>query len=111
MSITPLDLQNSVMRTPDAQKHMNSRNDTNQSTGVANPEIVEKKMREDQQNVQETNHAEEERKTSKKEEDNKKNIALRKKGKRNHEDEEPDEDELKEAKDGFRGNFIDIKIF
>ena len=110
MTITPLDMQNSVLRTADVKKQFSNQNDQNQASGVKNPEIVEKKIQEDLQSVQETNPSEAERKAGKKEEDNKKNIALRKKGKRKKE-ENDDTENKKEAKDGFRGNFIDIKIF
>ncbi len=109
MTITPLDMQTSVLRTADSQKQFSNKTDQNQASGVKNPEMVEKKLQEDLQNVQETDPSEAERKTSKKEDDNKKNIALRKKGKRKKEEKEENV-EKKEARDGFRGNYVDIKI-
>lgn len=109
MSITPIDMQNSIVRTPDAKRQFNNQNDANQGMGVNNPEIIDEEIREEQRTVQQTNESEKERNIDKKEEDNKKNISLRKKRKKKKNEE--DTKSAKEAKDQNRGNFVDIKIY
>ena len=105
MAVRPIDIQNSIVRSPDAQKMLDNQVEKARGDGVNNPDIIEEEIHEENTSVQ-TSESSEESKAIKEDEKGSSFLAQQQKKKKD----EREKKEKKELKDGIRGNFIDIKV-
>ena len=108
MSVRPIDIQNSMMRSPDAKKIYHDQQEKNMGIGVNHPDVIEEEIQEEQRKVAETDASVEGKAIKDDEKSNSNNPGASKKKKKS----KPKEvSSKKPVKDGIHGNIIDVKAY